>query len=288
LPGYNFSTLALSAYKIPSLSLQSKRDEYLSRPRFLAILNLHARAIVYHEGSRLLIIARFWLCRDNTSGWLTTSVKPCELVAIFILRSFGRQDVCIQWWHFLPKPLTSCSVTKWFPSRLRDRSIQMIESGCGQGYDLLTGVRRSPRQDWKLPLLPRVRSGRGSNSTLTYGRRRRSGASNLGPTRRKKKEVRYLVLDQERGSWGKRGGMGEGGVGGGRGGGGGADESADDPLMHVWQNDIRVIPYGRYANCLLVRAAYSSCYHQQMTPLRAALKIAIQVHYQLENNELGR
>ena len=53
LPGYNFPRLPLSAY-IPARRSR-QRDEYLSRPRFLAISEFGPRAIVYHEGSRYLI-----------------------------------------------------------------------------------------------------------------------------------------------------------------------------------------------------------------------------------------
>src|SRR5204863_9974299 len=53
LPGYNFPRLPLSAF-IPGRRTK-QRDEYLSRPRFLAISEFGPRAIVYHEGSRYLI-----------------------------------------------------------------------------------------------------------------------------------------------------------------------------------------------------------------------------------------
>ena len=53
MPGYNFPRLPLSAY-IPGRRTK-QRDEYLSRPRFLAISEFGPRAIVYHEGSRYLI-----------------------------------------------------------------------------------------------------------------------------------------------------------------------------------------------------------------------------------------
>ena len=53
LPGYNFPRLPLSAY-IPGRRTK-QRDEFLSRPRFLAISEFGPRAIIYHEGSRYLI-----------------------------------------------------------------------------------------------------------------------------------------------------------------------------------------------------------------------------------------
>ncbi len=53
LPGYNFPRLPLSAY-IPGRRTK-QHDEFLSRPRSLAISEFGPRAIVYHEGSRYLI-----------------------------------------------------------------------------------------------------------------------------------------------------------------------------------------------------------------------------------------
>ena len=54
LPGYRFPRLPLSAW-IPGRGGPAKRDDYLSRPRFLAISEFGPRSIVYHEGSRYLI-----------------------------------------------------------------------------------------------------------------------------------------------------------------------------------------------------------------------------------------
>ena len=51
LPGYNFPRLPLSAF-IPARRGRQGRDEYLSRPRFLAVSEFGPRAIVYHEGAR--------------------------------------------------------------------------------------------------------------------------------------------------------------------------------------------------------------------------------------------
>ncbi len=52
LPGYNFPRLPVFAY-IPGIKRND--DEYLSRPRFLAISEFGPKAIVYHEGARYRI-----------------------------------------------------------------------------------------------------------------------------------------------------------------------------------------------------------------------------------------
>jgi hypothetical protein len=51
LPGYNFPRLPLSAY-VPGRRGAQGRDEFVSRPRFLAISEFGPRALIYHEGAR--------------------------------------------------------------------------------------------------------------------------------------------------------------------------------------------------------------------------------------------
>lgn len=51
LPGYNFPRLPLSAY-VPGRRQRKGRDEFISRPRFLAISEFGPKALVYHEGGR--------------------------------------------------------------------------------------------------------------------------------------------------------------------------------------------------------------------------------------------
>src|ERR1019366_3134072 len=51
LPGYNFPRLPLSAF-VPGRRQRKGRDEFVSRPRFLAISEFGPRALIYHEGAR--------------------------------------------------------------------------------------------------------------------------------------------------------------------------------------------------------------------------------------------
>lgn len=51
LPGYNFPRLPISAFVIAGRRRRSK-NEFVSRPRFLAISEFGPRALVYHEGAR--------------------------------------------------------------------------------------------------------------------------------------------------------------------------------------------------------------------------------------------
>src|SRR5207248_8150209 len=54
LPGYSFPRLPLAAY-IPGRRGKTGKEEFLSRPRFLAIAEFDPRAVVYHEGARYVV-----------------------------------------------------------------------------------------------------------------------------------------------------------------------------------------------------------------------------------------
>jgi very-short-patch-repair endonuclease len=269
LPGYNFPRLPLSAY-IPARR-SKQRDEYLSRPRFLAISEFAPRAIVYHEGSRYVINRSILAVRDDSSGILTTSVKQCERCGYLHPQDHsGSQDVCTQCNTKLPPPLKHLFRLQNVSTRRRDKINSDEEERQRQGYEIRTGVRFSPRQDGKLAsFTAHVQSGEEQLAKLTYGQAATLWRINLGPTRRKKKEVQGFVLDSERGYWGKE------------------EESASDPDDPMSARNIRVIPYVEDTrNCLLFRSLLPLD-QQQMTSLRAALKSAIQVRYQLEDNELA-
>ena len=66
LPGYSFPRLPLSAY-IPGRN-RKQRDEFLSRPRFLAISEFGPRSIIYHEGARYEINKAILPVGDHEEG----------------------------------------------------------------------------------------------------------------------------------------------------------------------------------------------------------------------------
>jgi hypothetical protein len=76
LPGYNFPRLPLSAY-IPGRQRKGGRDEFLSRPRFLAISEFGPRAILYHEGSRYRINKVILPVDTSKEDVLTSAAKQC-------------------------------------------------------------------------------------------------------------------------------------------------------------------------------------------------------------------
>src|SRR5262249_2826365 len=115
LPGYSFPRLPLAAF-IPGRrqSQQGKkrsRDEFISRPRFLAIAEFGPRAIVYHEGARYVIHKVILPLRDEDGvgdGSLRTGrAKQCgECGYLHPVAGGEGPDVCERCNALLPTPLT--------------------------------------------------------------------------------------------------------------------------------------------------------------------------------------
>ena len=93
LPGYNFPRLPLSAY-IPARRARQTRDEFVSRPRFLAISEFGPRSILYHEGSRYQI-NRVILPVEESESLSTEQIKLCPQCGyLHPMSSDTGPDVC--------------------------------------------------------------------------------------------------------------------------------------------------------------------------------------------------
>ena len=105
---------------------------------------------------------------------------------------------------------------------------------------------------------------------LTYGHAATLWRINLGWRRRRDKEVYGFVLDVERGYWARN-----------------QQAVEDDPEDPLSPRTERVIPFVEdHRNCLLIEPGQRLS-GAEMASLQPALKNAIQVLYQLEDNELA-
>ena len=82
LPGYSFPRLPLSAF-IPGRRIRGDKDEFLSRPRFLAISEFGPQSIIYHEGSRYTISKVNLPISDTGDGLATSQAKHCPACGYF-------------------------------------------------------------------------------------------------------------------------------------------------------------------------------------------------------------
>ncbi len=269
LPGYSFPRLPISAF-VPGSGRRNEREEFLQRPRFLAISEFGPRSYLYHEGSRYLI-NRVILERD-TEDILTTRAKQCENCGYFhpIPGEDDGPDLCENCGAALGPQMRQLFRLQNVSTTRRDRINSDEEERQRLGYDLRTGVRfAATNGDLSMRNATVEKDGK-TLATLTYGHAATLWRINLGWTRRKNKDQLGFVLDTERGYWAKS-----------------EQEGAEDPEDPMSGSTRRVIPYVEdRRNCLMIRL--DETYPPEvLASLQSALKNAIQVVYQLEDNELA-
>lgn len=267
LPGYSFPRLPLSAF-IPARRTK-QHDEFLSRPRFLAISEFGPRAIVYHEGSRYIINKVILpVEQDNV---LTRQAKLCGRCGyLHPLGDVGGADLCERCGAPLASPMRHLFRLENVSTKRRDKINSDEEERMRQGFEIITGVRFAEQSERPTSREATIERKGDVLAKLTYGPSATLWRINLGWKRRKEKETRGFVLDTERGYWAKNEAMEE------------ADP--DDPLSPKTE---RVIPYVEdRRNCLLFEPTQKIS-DSAITSLQAALKGAIQIQFQLEDRELA-
>lgn len=273
LPGYSFPRLPLAAF-VPG---QRNRDEYLQRPRFLAISEFGPGALIYHEGSRYQIDKVVIPAGEvDDDGRLPLgSMKQCDSCGyLHPYDGLAGADVCERCHTPLGAPLRNLFRMHNVVTRRRERINSDEEERQRRGYELRTGVRFAHHADRPASIsadavdadgLPRVE--------LTYGDAATITRINLGWSRRKNPAELGYVIDLEEGRWL----------------GASALEADDEKLPDSTQKNRaqRVVPYVEDTrNCLIVEpigipdAAI-------LASLSAALKKGIQAAFQLEDSELA-
>jgi len=273
LPGYNFPRLPLSAF-IPGRRKKRGQDEFVSRPRFLAISEFGPRAILYHEGARYLI-NRVMLTSErqgDSEEIVTARAKLCTgcgyLHPHFVAGSDG-PDLCERCRAALGAPMESLFRLQNVSTRRRDKISSDEEERLRLGYELKTGVRFERRAGRLSARSARLLRGDEKLAELTYGDAARLWRINLGWRRRAHRADIGFELDVERGYWARS--QQE------------QDES-EDPLSNRRR---RVVPYVEdHRNCLLVQPA-APLDAATMATLQAALKHALLRLFQLEGMELA-
>lgn len=268
LPGYSFPRLPISAF-IPARRA-NQRDNFLSRPRFLAISEFGPRAIIYHEGSKYLINQVIMPVTDDEEGPLTSQIKQCERCGyIHPVKSDQNYDLCERCQSLLGQPLTSLLRLQNVVTRRRDRINADEEDRLRLGYDIRTGIRFTERDG-----IPDTRTASVSHDgqeivRLTYAQTATLWRVNLGWARRKEKNNSGFVLDIERGYWGKN------------------DQDESDTQDPMSPRTKRVIPYVEDSRNSLLFEPLIPLKSEEIASLQAALKRAIESIYQLEDNELA-
>jgi len=268
LPGYNFPRLPLVAY-IKGRHRRGDTDEFLSRPRFLAISEFGPRSIIYHEGSKYEVY-KVLLPVEENGGTLLQSASLCSACGYLHPLEMANLDLCGQCGEVLDQKWSNLLRMQNVSTRRRARINSDEEERIRLGYDIKTGIRFA-RRHGTTSAQSAVLCGEAGDTlaTLTYGHSATVWRMNLGWRRRQNKNELGYNLDIDRGHWEKKPDD---------------DDTRDDPKAARVQ---RVIPYVEdHRNCLLIEPAW----HLDvavMASLEAALKAAIQVEFQVEDRELA-
>jgi very-short-patch-repair endonuclease len=276
LPGYNFPRLPLSAY-IPGRRQRKGRDEFVSRPRFLAISEFGPGALVYHEGARYRVykVNLDFGSQDieATHELMTATMKRCpECGYAHLEQGNNLAEVCDRCGAALDGPARIENLVQ-----LQNVSLKLAKRiTCDEeerqrfGYKLVSSYR-FPEVGGKLDRKDaEVYCGGTLAMRLSYGDATDLYRINLGWAHQSGRQPPGFNLDLERGYWSPNP----------------ADHEDDDEATAQGRLQ-RVVPYVKDTKNALVMRFEPPRSGAEMASLQAAFKEAIQKHFQLEPRELS-
>jgi very-short-patch-repair endonuclease len=276
LPGYNFPRLPLSAY-VPGRRQRKSRDEFVSRPRFLAISEFGPRALIYHEGARYRVYkVNLDFGTDDieaTHDLVTATMKRCLKCGYAHLeQGTNLSEICDRCGDALDGSSTIDNLV-----HLQNVSLKLAQRiTCDEeerqrfGYKLVTSYRfpeiggMLDRKDAE------VYCGDDLALRLSYGDATDLYRINLGWANQRGNQPPGFNLDLERGYWSRNQ----------------ADEEDSDDATAQGRIQ-RVVPYVKDTKNALVMQFEPPRSGPEMASLQAAFKEAIQKHFQLEPRELS-
>jgi len=282
LPGYNFPRLPLSAY-IPGKRPGgfAKPDQFLSRPRFLAVSEFGPRSMIYHDGSRFRIDRVIMETNDvqQADARLPLSrVKVCPACGYLHIESGGSGfDLCDWCGAALKELRPNLFRMQNVSTRRVDRINSDEEERTRTGYRITTAVRFSDHNGVARCVTSDVKAEGRLLARISYGPAAIIWRINRGWKKRAPGSADGFVLDVERGYWARND----------------ADDDDDSDANPLSPRTERVIPYVEdRRNCLLVRPAFPEAMDDRsavawMASFEAAFRTAIREEFDLEDAELA-
>jgi very-short-patch-repair endonuclease len=277
LPGYSFPRLPLSAY-IPARRGKGT-DEYLSRPRFIAISEFGPQALVYHEGSvyrvnRVMIPVSPDIDPTTSDPVITATSVQCTTCGYLHPAPNGagpdRCERCDADLSTTGRRFSSLFRMTSVSTRRQDKINSNAEERQRRGYEIRTAYRFAEIDGRPSSRTAIARGDVDEVARLAYGHTATLTLINVGWARRQNPDEQGFLLDLEQGRWAARPGD---------------DADGDDPLSARLK---RVVPYVEdRRNALVIDPIGVDASPAFMASLEAALKVAIQSAYNLEDNELG-
>lgn len=275
LPGYNFPRLPISAY-VPGRTQRKGRDEFVSRPRFLAISEFGPRALIYHEGARYRVykVNLDFGSEDieASHALVTATMKRCPKCGYaHIEQGANLTEVCDRCGAALDASAVIPELV-----HLQNVSLKLTQRiTCDEeerqryGYKLVMSYRfpdiggKLDRKDADVLVdgEPVMR--------LSYGDATSLYRINLGWANQRGNQPPGFLLDLERGYWARN------------------PVDQDDPDDAASGRQMRVVPFVTDTKNALVMRFEPVRSAAEMASLQAAFKEAIQKHFQLEPRELS-
>lgn len=275
LPGYNFPRLPLSAY-VPARGRRSGKDEFVSRPRFLAISEFGPRALIYHEGARYRVYKVNLDFKsddiDQARDIASSVMKRCLVCGYAHLQEgLNLKEVCEHCGAALEPPSVIPDLVQ-----LQNVSLKLAQRiTCDEeerqrfGYDIRTSYR-FPETGGKLDRRDAEVVVDGNLvMRLSYGDATSLYRINMGWQGRKRGDANGFLLDVERGYWARN------------------QQDDSDSTDGPQGNVKRVVPFVSDTKNALVMRFEPARSEGEMASLQAAFKEAIQEHFQLEPRELS-
>ena len=277
LPGYNFPRLPLMAY-IPARKGKIGRENFLSRPRFLAVSEFGPYSLIYHEGSQYRVTrAMLSVGADDqvsVGARLSTEVaRICPVCGYGHFRGQRDADRCVS----CNAPLADAVAVQNLyrienvSTRRAERITANEEERVRQGYEMQTTIQFG-EQDGNLQVLhAELKDATGPVLALQYGSAATVWRMNLGWRRRKEKSLLGFMINPVTGHW-----MG------------GADESGepDGEAPPDKTPPQRIVPYVEDRRNVLIVRPVEELGLKTMATLQYALKRGIEAVFQLEESEL--
>jgi len=275
LPGYNFPRLPLSAF-VPGRRQRRGRDEFVSRPRFLAISEFGPRALIYHEGARYRVYkVNLDFGSDDieaTHDLVTSTMKRCpDCGYAHVEQGTNLAELCDRCGTALD---ASARIERLV--HLQNVSLKLAQRiTCDEEERQRFGYRmamayRFPEVGGKLDRKDaEVFCGGILAMRLSYGDSTDLYRINMGWANQGRDQPPGFNLDLERGYWSRNQ----------------ADDDDHDDAVAQGRIE-RVVPYVRDTKNALVMRFEPPRSGPEMASLQSAFKQAILMHFQLEPREL--
>ncbi len=275
LPGYNFPRLPVSAF-VPGRRGSRGRNEFISRPRFLAVSEFGPRALIYHEGARYRVYkANLDFGQDaveDTRDLTTDTMKRCPGCGYAHLEAGATnlKEFCEGCDAALDTRIDGLVHMQNVSLRLAQRITCDEEERQRFGYRLFTAYRFAEVNGEHDCKDATVECGTGRILTLRYGDAAFLYRINLGWKNHDGSQPAGFKLDLERGYWARN-----------------QADTGDRDDAESLTNVQRVVPYVRDTKNVLVMRFDQPRSGAEMASLQAAFKQAIQLHFQIEPRELA-